>query len=197
MLTIRAKRRYRYFTKLKNQQLRFVALKKAREGSEAGNGKARSSTANEMYKMKKARLVEEQIPYEEMALFDKFEFNEISMSLQRDLIRRKRTTNALQKARVIDQQLIELKQVATNSLLSYVDSMHDVQENFKKIMYNRFDANKVSCVGRETPQYLNQIEKIKQNAEMKNKPDADSDYPYSDSSGNNSDNDELNQIKKF
>ena len=62
-----------------------------------------------MYKMKKARLVEEQIPYEEMALFDKFEFNEISMSLQRDLIRRKRTTNALQKARVIDQQLIELK----------------------------------------------------------------------------------------
>lgn len=75
--------------------------------------------------------------------------------------------------------------------------MHDVQENFKKIMYNRFDANKVSCVSRETPQYLNQIEKIKQNAEMKNRPDADSDYAFSDSSGNNSDNDELNQIKKF
>lgn len=75
--------------------------------------------------------------------------------------------------------------------------MHDVQENFKKIMYNRFDANKVSCVSRETPQYLNQIDKIRQNAEMKNRPDADSDYAYSDSSGNNSDNDELNQIKKF
>lgn len=53
--------------------------------------------------------MEEQIPYEEMALFDKFEFPEISMSLQRDLIRRKKTTGALQKARVIDQQLIELK----------------------------------------------------------------------------------------
>lgn len=51
--------------------------------------------------------------------------------------------------------------MATNSLLSYVDSMHDVQENFKKIMYNRFDANKVSCVSRETPHYLSQIEKIK------------------------------------
>ena len=32
---------------------------------------------------------------------------------------------------------------------------------------------------------------------MKNRPDADSDYAFSDSSGNNSDNDELNQIKRF
>ena len=76
-----------------------------------------------------------------------------------------------------------------------VDTIDSIDENSKKIVFKHFQLSQVNHLQREIQQILVNIQKI---AEETSKPanvnEINSDDLESDSSGNRSDNDEVNQI---
>jgi len=90
-LKIRALRRHHYIRKLKNQQINILTIK-------ALNSKAfkDENFDKEFDGMKKVRLVEEQIGYEELAVIENFSDDEITFELQRQFNKDKKKKMALQ-----------------------------------------------------------------------------------------------------
>ena len=116
MLKVRALRRHHYFRKLKNQQLKFIELnQKAWEQAKSENSKELSQSSRSMrfndglYRsnkgtkdvpksilaMKKVRLTEEGMSYEDLAVLENFSDDEITYELNREIIKNRKDQKAL------------------------------------------------------------------------------------------------------
>ena len=79
-----------------------------------------------------------------------------------------------------------------------VDTIKSIDENSKKIVFKHFDQQNVNILAKEAPELIKKITKIGKDAmKMDKYIGFNSDDYESDSSGNNSDNDEVNMIQKF
>jgi len=150
---------------------------------------------NELLKIKKVRLVEDKIAYEDLAVMDNFSEDEITFELNRKIIKEKKDKIALKKARKLEQQLKDLKQFSIDAMRTIVDTIKSIDENSKKIVFKHFDQENVNLLAKEAPDLLKKISKIGKDAiQIDNYQGYNSDELESDSSGNQSDNDEINMI---
>ena len=94
---------------------------------------------NELLKIKKVRLIEDKIAYEDLAVMDNFSEDEITFELNRKIIKEKKDKIALKKARKLEQQLKELKQFSVDAMRTIVDTIKSIDENSKKIVFKHFD----------------------------------------------------------
>ena len=75
-----------------------------------------------------------------------------------------------------------------------VETIESIDENSKKILFKHFDQAQINLLGKKAPGILDNLQRIAQEAKTKKLGPIDSDDLESDSSGNQSDNDEMNQI---
>lgn len=95
VLKIRALRRHRYLRKLKHQQKALQAIK-----LKTFDMKLKEKDIKEIIlAMKSVRLTEDHISFEDLAVMDIFSDDEVTVALNRQLIREKKDKSALMKAR--------------------------------------------------------------------------------------------------
>ena len=95
LLKIRALRRHRYLRKLKHQQKTLLNIKNKHYKSTTKEGEIKQIIIN----MKKARLTEDKMSYEDLAVMDIFSDDEVTVALNRQMIREKKDKSALIKAK--------------------------------------------------------------------------------------------------
>ena len=107
VLQIRALRRHHYFRKLKNQQQQLLKIREMSDEMEAeGLGddpESNKKITNALLGIKKARLIEDKMSYEELAVLENFSEDEITFELNRQIIKDRKDKIALQKARKLEQ----------------------------------------------------------------------------------------------
>ena len=69
------------------------------------------NNARELEGMKRARLIEENIGYEELAVIDVFSEDEVTFELQRQINKERKKKIALQQIRRMEEQIIEMKRI--------------------------------------------------------------------------------------
>lgn len=142
--------------------------------------------------MKKARLTEDRMSYEDLAVMDIFSDDEVTVALNREMIKEKKDKSALMKARKLQEQLIDLKKFAVEGMLAIVETVESIDENSKKILFKHFDQAGINLIGKKAPTILDNLQRISQEAKTKKLGPIDSEGLEADSSGNDSDNDEMN-----
>lgn len=75
-----------------------------------------------------------------------------------------------------------------------VDTINSIDENSKKILFKHFDQNNVNIMSKNAQVLTDKINRITAEAEESDKYEINSDDMDSDSSGNMSENDEINKI---
>lgn len=82
-----------------------------------------------------------------------------------------------------------MKQFQIDGMKALVDTINSIDENSKKILFKHFDHNNVNIMKQRLPDLLN-----RQAFDCLN---LDTDEMESDSSGNNSDGDEINRTERL
>ena len=83
-----------------------------------------------------------------------------------------------------------------------INTMKSIDENSKRIVFKHFDQSTVNSLAKEAPGLINRINSVgvhmrKQEKTLTGDYEFNSDNIPSDSSGNHSENDELNILRKF
>ena len=79
-----------------------------------------------------------------------------------------------------------------------VDTITSIDENSKKILFKHFDQHSVNILSKKAPILLQQISMVASEAAATTLPNTiDSDMYESDSSGNQSEHDEVNRLQKL
>ena len=76
-----------------------------------------------------------------------------------------------------------------------VETINAIDENSKKIVFKHFDQKDVNVLQKEAPGLVEQLKKVKAEAEDDMFLEVDTEAIESDSSGNQSENDKINQIQ--
>ena len=77
--------------------------------------------------------------YEDLAVEDNFSEDEIPYALGKEILRMKKDKKALIRAKMIQEQLHDLKSCAIKGMKSIVNTINAIDENSKKIVYKHFD----------------------------------------------------------
>lgn len=106
MLQVRSLRRQHYFKRLKDQQKHLIAMRGNEEFDFNSEDPAMNKMiTNKLLKIKKVRLIEDRLPYEDLAVMENFSEDEITFELNRKIIKEKKDKIALKKARKLEAQL--------------------------------------------------------------------------------------------
>lgn len=100
---------------------------------------------------KKARLIEEHMNYEDLAVSQNFDEDEVTFALNRQLLKDRKSKAALLKAKKLEKQLSELKKISLNGMQAIVETIHAIDDNSKKIFFQPFDQKEVNILEREVP----------------------------------------------
>jgi hypothetical protein len=117
-----------------------------------------------LLKIKKVRLVEDRIPYEDLAVLDNFSADETTFDLNRQNIKDKKDKNALKKVKILKTQIEDLKKFTVGGMKAIVDTLTSIDENSKKILFKHFDQSSVNVLSRQAPILMANISKIAQEA---------------------------------
>ena len=181
MLKVRALRRHHYFRKLKNQQLKFIELnQKAWEQAKSENSKELSQSSRSMrfndglYRsnkgtkdvpksilaMKKVRLTEEGMSYEDLAVLENFSDDEITYELNREIIKNRKDQKALQKAKILRSQIKKLKRFSFEGMRAILDTISSIDDSSKKILFKHFDQSTVNHLRTKAPDLKSQLSNL-------------------------------------
>ena len=181
MLKVRALRRHHYFRKLKNQQLKFIELnQKAWEQAKSENSKELSQSSRSMrfndglYRsnkgtkdvpksilaMKKVRLTEEGMSYEDLAVLENFSDDEITYELNREIIKNRKDQKALQKAKILRSQIKKLKRFSFEGMRAILDTISSIDDSSKKILFKHFDQSTVNLLRTKAPDLKSQLSNL-------------------------------------
>ena len=152
VLKIRALRRHHYIRKLKKQQMQFLKLRNTK--SSYKNAK---QFAEDILSIKKVRLVEDKIPYEDLAVLDNFSADETTFSLNRQNIKEKKDRKALIKAKQLKNQLEDLKRFSVDGMKAIIETINAIDEGSKKILFKHFDQSSVNTLSKQAPIILQNI----------------------------------------
>ena len=94
---------------------------------------------NELLRIKKVRLIEDSIPYEDLAMMENFSEDEITFELNRKIIKEKKDKMSLKKVRKLESHLSDLKTFSIEAMKLIVDTIASIDENSKKIVFQNFN----------------------------------------------------------
>ena len=89
--------------------------------------------------MKKARLTEESMSYEDLAVLENFSDDEITYELNREIIKNRKDHRALQKAKILRSQIKNLKRFSIEGMRTIIDTISSIDDSSKKILFKHFD----------------------------------------------------------
>ena len=89
--------------------------------------------------MKKARLTEESMSYEDLAVLENFSDDEITYELNREIIKNRKDQRALQKAKILRSQIKNLMRFSIEGMRTIIDTISSIDDSSKKILFKHFD----------------------------------------------------------
>ena len=103
MLQIRALRRHHYFRKLKHQTVKLIKLRNTPTFDfNTDEAQMNKQIITELVKTKKVRLIEDKLPYEDLAILENFSEDEKTIEHSRKIEREKSDKLSLKKARMLE-----------------------------------------------------------------------------------------------
>ena len=154
LLKIRALRRQHYFRKLRHQQSKLMNLKNKSTKSQD------SSLQKELLQMKLARLVEENMSYEDLASKNNFSEDEITFTYEQNLRdeQYQKIKESLAYSKSLDKQIKSLKQFSIESMQLILNTIASIDENSKKIAFKHFDQNNVNLLSKYSPMLIQKLQ---------------------------------------
>lgn len=153
-----------------------------------------------MLDMKKARLIEEQMDYEELVMEENFSDDEITATLNRRLLKERVQLLCLQQVRRMERQFRDMVGETSRGMQAVIETIHAIDDQSKKILYKEFKEKNVNILARHVPEITQNIQEIvdeQEHLNMKVLQRVNSGNLSSDSSGNDSENDQINKIKEL
>lgn len=150
--------------------------------------------------MKKARLVEEQMDYEELVMEENFSDDEITATLNRRLLKERVQLLCLQQVRRMERQFRDMVGETSRGMQAVIETIHAIDDQSKKILYKEFKEKNVNILARHVPEITQNIQEIvdeQEHLNMKVFQRVNTGNLSSDSSGNDSENDQINKIKEL
>lgn len=132
--------------------------------------------------------------YEDLALMDNFDEDEVTFALNRQIIKNRKDKVALQKAKKLEKQLNDLKLISVEGMKAVVDTINSINDNSKKMAFKHFDQAEVNLLLQRAPHVLEELKLARKATEDQYYYGTNEDDYDSDSSGNQSENDRINQI---
>ncbi len=77
--------------------------------------------------------------YEDLAVIENFSEDEVTFALNRQIIKERKDKSALQKAKKLEAQLNELKKFTVDGMTAIVDTLDQIDESSKRILFKYFD----------------------------------------------------------
>jgi hypothetical protein len=130
-------------------------------------------------------------------LIDNFDEDEVTFALNRQIIKNRKDKVALQKAKKLETQLQELKKISIDGMKAVVDTINSINDNSKKIVFKNFDQADVNVLLQRAPAVLEDLQQARRVTEDQYYKGINEDDYDSDSSGNQSENDRINQITQI
>ena len=143
---------------------------------------------------KKVRLIEDKLSFEDLIVEDQYSDEEVTITLNRQLLKDRKDKQALIKVKILQRHVTELKALTLQSMGAIVDTMVAVDESSKKMAYSHFDQQETNIIASQSADLIRELNRIVADASVLPTKLYDSDEISSDASGNNSENDEINQI---
>lgn len=191
VLLTRALRRQHYYRKLRRQQIDFFLLRHNRDAL-----KNKEVFIDEILKIKKARLVEHHMSYEELISQQNFSEDEQTLDYHKLRIDMLGQIKTLKQVKRLQSQVVSLRKFSIEAMKSILISISEIDKGHRQLLYKHFDQCTANKLNRDGPMILADIKKFER--EVDHKSDGfDSDDLVSDTSGNNSEEDEINKIKKL
>ena len=150
--------------------------------------------------MKKARLIEEQMDYEELVMEENFSDDEITATLNRRLLKERVQLLCLQQVRRMERQFRDMVGETSRGMQAVIETIHAIDDQSKKILYKEFKEKNVNILARHVPEITQNIQEIvdeQEHLNMKVFQRVNTGNLSSDSSGNDSENDQINKIKEL
>lgn len=130
-------------------------------------------------------------------MIDNFDEDEVTFALNRQIIKNRKDKVALQKAKKLETQLQELKKISIDGMKAVVDTINSINDNSKKIVFKNFDQADVNVLLQRAPAVLEDLQQARRVTEDQYYKGINEDDYDSDSSGNQSENDRINQITQI
>lgn len=153
---MRALRRHHYLRKIKRQQLNMKEIKERQAGGR-NSQVGLAEISNHMMELKKARLVEEGMSYEELIMEQNFSEDEVTFTLNRRLVKEKKELMCLHQVKRMERQTLELMEETAKGMQAMIETIHSIDENCKKILYKEFEEKNVNILARYVPHITRRI----------------------------------------
>lgn len=159
VLKIRALRRQHYYRQLRNQQINYELLRHNKQVLVN-----RDKFIDELLNIKKARLYQHNMTYEELVKDEMFSDDE--MTLQYNKIRNKEAQNVrlLAKARKLKHHISNLKQFQIDGMRQIIGTITDMDQATREIFFRKFDKNSFSLYQKDGTQLLYELQNLEQQA---------------------------------
>ena len=93
----------------------------------------------ELLGFKKVKLIEDKLSYEDLVVEENYSDEEVTITLNRQLLKEKKDKQALVKVRILQKHIADLKNLTMQGMDAIVDTMKQVDESSKKMAYSHFD----------------------------------------------------------
>ena len=110
-----------------------------------------------MLDMKKARLIEEQMDYEELVMEENFSDDEITATLNRRLLKERVQLLCLQQVRRMERQFRDMVGETSRGMQAVIETIHAIDDQSKKILYKEFKEKNVNILARHVPEITQNI----------------------------------------
>jgi hypothetical protein len=109
----------------------------------------------ELLGFKKIMLIEDKLSYEDLIVEDNYSDEEVTITLNRQLLKDKKNKQALVKVKVLQKHIADLKNLTLNGMDAIVDTMIAVDESSKKMAYSHFDKQDTNILAAKSSDIIN------------------------------------------
>ena len=87
--------------------------------------------------------------YEDLILMDIFDADEVTISLDREMLKQRENKFTLRKVKKMEQQLLALQKTTINGMVAVMDTINSIEDRSKRIVFRPMDetANKLNDIG--------------------------------------------------
>ena len=138
--------------------------------------------------------------YEELVMGENFSDDEITATLNRRLLKERVQLLCLQQVRRMERQFRDMVGETSRGMQAVIETIHAIDDQSKKILYKEFKEKNVNILARHVPEITQNIQEIvdeQEHLNMKVFQRVNTGNLSSDSSGNDSENDQINKIKEL
>ena len=158
--------------------------------------KSKDKFIEDLLKIKRARLIEHNMSYEDLMMIDNFSEDEKSYEYVKNRARDMENIKAIKKTKKLKVQIQSLKEFSIECMKEILNTIYTLDKSTRQMLITQFDVLNANPMARSEPILSLKFRKMLRET---NHPyeEVDTDDLESESSGNNSDFDDINTVTRL